>query len=145
MSKQCQHTKPCKGCPFSRNTEPGSLGGSAPEVYIGQSEGPFWLPCHNSKGYRGNSTNYGEVTQCAGAAIYRSKIGVADKMPAALLTLDADNDEVFNSHAEFLAHHSGLTLEEAEELTTPDVVQELALIELFKGMIKGRTRKAMEV
>lgn len=99
--------KPCKECPFRRDNslEGENPGGSSPYTYIGQSEGPFWLPCHMEKNYAGKETDPKSVSQCAGAAIYRSNIGVADKMPAQIHKLPADTETVFASHAEFLAHY----------------------------------------
>jgi hypothetical protein len=115
MSKQ--HTEPCGDCPFRRTCPPGKLGGSPPETYIGQIFGPFWLPCHCSH----DSTKLEERldhnnTQCAGAAIHRSNIGVADRMPELLLHLPENKEIVFATQAEFLAHHVELPLVEAEFL-----------------------------
>jgi hypothetical protein len=102
---------PCAECPFSRKTEPGKLGGSSPKRYIGQTEGPFWLPCHMSKEYGPiNKADHKRHEQCAGAAMYRDAIGTANLMPPELLRLPHDPDLVFSSHAEFLAHHERIEL-----------------------------------
>jgi hypothetical protein len=109
--------KPCKECPFNRNSvlKPGAdaLGGSHAGVYIGQAEGPFWLPCHMDKQYQGKESDINKVSQCRGAAIYRSNIEVAHKMPKELLTLEKNTEDVFESHAEFLMHHEKLNKETA--------------------------------
>jgi hypothetical protein len=108
---------PCRNCPFSRTTEPGYLGGSPPETYIGQICGPFVLPCHAGHNYhdpvaRRDPNNL----QCAGAAIFRANVGVDGGMPAKLLHLPIDNNKVFGTFAEFLAHHRGLRVYQAEVL-----------------------------
>lgn len=99
--------KPCKECPFRRdNSLSGeNPGGASPYTYIGQSEGPFWLPCHMEKNYAGKETDPKSVSQCAGAAIYRTHIGVAEKMPKQIVTLPENHEQVFSSHGEFLAHY----------------------------------------
>lgn len=108
-----QHTTPCGECPFRRTVEPGALGGSEPEVYIGQAQGQFWLPCHmrqdctTDEGRRDPSS-----PQCAGAAIYRANIGGVARP---LLELPADPVVAFASAEEFLAHHRRLPLDEARE------------------------------
>lgn len=52
--------------------------------------------------------------QCAGAAMYRDLVGIADVLPPALARLPGNAELVFASHAEMLAHHEGCTVEEAE-------------------------------
>lgn len=133
----CKHpTKPCKNCPFSRSVEPGALGGSDPRVYIGQANGPFWLPCHAAydESRSAKDQDPANIGQCAGAATYRANTGV---IPASgLHRLPANTDSVFSSAAEFMAHHKGITVEEADDelaTLTPDV---LTAIELRKAAVK---------
>lgn len=101
--------KPCPQCPFNRAVEPGALGGSPPEAFIGQVQGPFVLPCHRHCDFDDPEwkAKAGQVAQCAGAAIFRTHIGVAAQMPAAIPVLPA-NAQVFADEYEFLAHHTGL-------------------------------------
>jgi hypothetical protein len=112
-------TKPCKECPFNKNNvlgpTPAALGNSLPEVYIGQSEGPFWLPCHMEKGYRGKETGFHDVGQCRGAAVYRANLGISEKMPKQILKLDKNKEDVFSGHVEFLMFYRKWTKEQAEE------------------------------
>lgn len=131
-------TKPCKECPFRRdNSLTGdSPGGSPPEVYVGQSQGPFWLPCHMEKEYDGKQTDPQKVSQCAGAAIYRANLGLAEKMPAQLLRLPEDKESVFSSHVEFMSHYTGTPIEEMEEMLPPSMQQLLLLIEMHKTQVK---------
>lgn len=138
-----QHIKACKSCPFSRQCEPGELGGSPVETYIGQSMGPFFLPCHACAGYKGNEQTLDDgLPQCAGAAIFRANIGRDEVMPGALLKLFAGSDvNVFASMQEFIKHH-------APELT-PEEVNRLAASwpihlhhEYQKAAAKGGARPA---
>lgn len=96
---------PCGSCPFSRAVKPGTLGGSHPTVFVGQSIGPFILNCHRAEGYADKQTDVLNVAQCAGAAIYRANLGVADRLPDEIHALPADHESVFSSHAEFVGHH----------------------------------------
>lgn len=133
-----QRTKPCKECPFRKDnvlTGP-NPGGSPPEVYVGQSQGPFWLPCHMEKAYDGKDTDPHAVSQCAGAAIYRANLGLIDRMPAQILRLPEDKESVFTSHVEFMSHYTGTPVEEMEEMLSPSKQQLLLLIELYKTAVK---------
>jgi hypothetical protein len=99
--------KPCKECPFRRdNTLPkdGKPGGSPVMTYVGQIVGPFWLPCHSDKNYAGKRSDTNKVSQCAGAAIYRTNIGVDKKMPEGIFLLPKDEELVFKNHGEFINH-----------------------------------------
>ena len=113
--------KPCHECAFRRDIKPGTLGGSPPETYVGQSEGPFYVPCHICYGDDPNWKTNIDKPQCAGVAVYRANLGI----PVGgdfLLKLPTDTENVFATHAEFLAHHKQISLESAKlELvkTTP--------------------------
>jgi hypothetical protein len=99
---------PCPGCAFRRDITPGALGGGTPEQFIGQAHGPFQIPCHAHYGERSYSEVHAEceeIPQCAGAAIYRANVGVAEALPAQLHKLPADKENVFATPAEFIAHH----------------------------------------
>ena len=128
--------KPCKECPFSRNNNltGDKPGGAYPAVYIGQSEGPFWLPCHMEKEYDGKQTDPSKVNQCAGAAIYRANVGVASKMPKQILTLPENKEDVFASHAEFLSHYSDIPFNVAVDILNEETLSELLKIELEKNV-----------
>lgn len=109
-----QRHKPCPGCPFSPAVKAGETGGTDPLVYIGQSCGPFWLPCHADENYAGKASQAGVVSQCAGAAIFRKNIGVDRFMPEAMLHVnDRPASEAFASPEAFVAHHLQLTEAEA--------------------------------
>jgi len=129
--KRTQRTKPCHDCPFAKHTAPGALGGSTPEVYMGQIQGPFWLPCHNSSGYEESRRDPGHE-QCAGAAIFRANTGLEQLMPSALLHLPADDSQVFRGPVEFLQHHLGFTPEQVLAWFRANPPQKLLQDELAK-------------
>lgn len=109
-----QHQKPCSTCPFRRDCEPGQLGGSPVETFIGQAFGAFWIPCHECIDYGDpNWRLQYEANQCAGTAIYRSNCHPAERPPE-LLVLPENKDLVFASPAEFMAHHGRIAVEEAQ-------------------------------
>lgn len=118
-----QHTHPCKTCPFRRDVETGTLGGSPVGTFIGQAYGAFWIPCHECIDY--TDPNWKEkyhANQCAGVAIYRANAHPA-RRPAALLNLPADVEKVFSSPEQFMAHHLRIPIKEALEKlkTTPPI------------------------
>lgn len=132
--------KPCKECAFSRSITPGALGGSEPEVYIGQTNGPFYIPCHCH--YSSDTPDWKDramqAPQCAGSRIFRANIG-KENHPS-LLGLEADHESVFSSPAEFIAHHREISVEEAEyrlNAITPDT---WTMIEMNKAEVR---RKAL--
>lgn len=135
-----QREKSCGSCPFSKTSKPGGLGGSPITTYLGQIIGPFMLPCHNQKGYEGNDTPIG-AEQCAGAAVFRANLGIADRMPDMLLHLEAGSDpNVFETLPEFIRHHqpeASVNKIAAMMALLPEFLQD----ELAKAAAKGRTRR----
>lgn len=106
----------CSQCPFARSTKKEYLDtmGDNGERFIGQSIGPFILPCHMTKDFSQWAEKADTIPQCAGAAKYRANIGVADRMPPSIGALPADTETVFANPAELLAHHRGVSLEYAK-------------------------------
>lgn len=131
-------SKPCNECAFRRDSEPGFLGGSPPEMFLGQSVGPFVVPCHCHCDFDDPTwkDKIGQTPQCAGLAIYRANIDSARFLPDALHKLPADHDLVFSTPAEFLAHHKQITLAEAEAQMLKHPVGELFLQELMKSEVR---------
>ena len=115
----CNHVKAaCPDCPFSRSVTPGALGGSHPFVYLGQAAGPFVLPCHKhcdfaDPDWKAKAIN---TPQCAGAAIFRANIGVADLLPEQIHKMSPNHETVFSSPEEFLMHHAGVSREAASRI-----------------------------
>lgn len=112
-------SKPCGECPFRRTIEPGALGGSSVETYLGQCVGPFAIPCHMRIDYsdpKWREKSFG-TPQCAGAATFRSAIGADKLMPEGIHVLPP-SEEVFATTGEFMSHHTGKPLEQCEKETT---------------------------
>lgn len=117
--KPCVKT-PCPECAFVRTIPPGALGGSPPEVYIGQAHGPFHVPCHKQYGDRMSEDgvvdtkrvkNEAEhINACAGMAVFRANIGMDKYLPEEITRLPKDTKRVFASVPEFLAHHKQISL-----------------------------------
>lgn len=135
-----QRQSPCSQCPFSSSVTPGYLGGSPVDTYIGQIVAGFWLPCHCAQSYRAKESDVNEVEQCAGAAIFRSNIGVAPQMPSGILTLP-QSTKAFQSMAHFVAHHTGTTLSEALDYVTPEKIRECMAKELNNPAIRVQLKR----
>ncbi len=132
--KETKSKKPCMGCPFKRiNTnEKPNPGGSHPFVYLGQTRGPFWLPCHQDKNYQGKGSNTETVSQCRGAAIFRANCDTPYGLPEPLLRLEKDTESVFASEAEFAAHYLGGHKENFESMLIPPVLDAMMSNEINK-------------
>lgn len=132
--KETKSKKACMGCPFKRlNTnEKPNPGGSHPFVYLGQTRGPFWLPCHQDKNYEGKGSDTETVGQCRGAAIFRANCEDQYNLPEPLLKLEKDTEAVFASEAEFLAYYTDIPLEDAESMLTRQALDKLMYQELNK-------------
>lgn len=132
--------KPCSDCAFRRCSEPGHLGGSTAEVYIGQTRGPFLIPCHLTypemeEGERLHDKMHC-MGQCAGSAIFRANCGLNQYMPAGIPTLEPDHEAVFSSPAEFLAHHKGISHFEALGQLMRQTPLDLMVIEMQKAEVE---------
>jgi hypothetical protein len=130
MGKEFSLRKPCSECPFSRTGTPLPHQIGNPLRYIGQAVGPFRMPCHSDPDYQGQGDANPELAQCAGFAILRANIGVDKKMPPPIHKLPADKEVAFASLAEFLAHRTGGTVEEAEAFLKVHTPEQLFQIEL---------------
>lgn len=131
-----QHKKPCGECIFRRDSVPGETGGSPVQTYVGQIRGPFWIPCHCSRGYRGKESRFGEESECAGAATFRANLGLTSIMPSPLLRVEPDHENVFSTFAEFVAHHEGVSLERATAMLKHMPPEALCLKEYMKEGVR---------
>jgi len=138
--KQTKQTKACLACPFKRvNTnEKPNPGGSSVFTYLGQTRGPFWLPCHQDKNYKGKNSNVETVSQCRGAAIFRANCDVPYRLPEQLLSLEKDKENVFASEAEFVSHYLDISVETSEKMLTPKLLDQIMNKELDK---KSETKR----
>ncbi len=131
-----QHTTPCADCPFRRTVEKGALGGSPVQTYVGQSAIPMMqIPCHSCIDYddpnwKAKASVPGGVSQCAGAAIFRSNIGM-ESVNDRIVSLPKDTDNVFASYNEFVAHHSDLDV--ADVNITQDMIDHCVQRELHRS------------
>lgn len=123
---------PCKECPFSRSTPAGQLGGADPTTFLAQASLPFWLPCHMDPGYEKDKRDP-SLLQCGGAATFRANIGVAPIMPDRIHVLPKDTEKVFGSLAEFMSHHTGISLAACEQLLTRKYMRDIMTKELSKA------------
>jgi hypothetical protein len=135
---------PCPECAFRRDIKPGALGGSHPEVYVGQLHGPFMIPCHlhypkddPNQSFRKTDAVF-EIPQCAGAAVMRANIGRDKILPVEIHRLPKDTTLVFTSYAEFYAHHKGISLFDAERQLLVLTPAKLLDIELTKASVRRK-------
>ena len=142
MTKFCntKSKKPCMGCPFKRiNTnEKPHPGGSHPFVYLGQTRGPFWLPCHQDKNYQGKGSNVETVTQCRGAAIFRANCEDQYNLPKQLLSLEKDTDNVFANEAEFASFYLDVPEEAMKRFLNKGSLDTMMNEEMYK---KSETKR----
>jgi hypothetical protein len=142
---------PCDKCPFNRACPPGALGGSPPEVYIGQAEAGFIVPCHKTIDYADPAWKVKalECPQCAGYSIYRANNalgpGLAVRRPGWVgpMELPPNHEAVFSSHVEFYTHHMGISIEHAKEYLDNIKPVELARwqMSLSSVQVRGVKRK----
>lgn len=132
--KETKSKKCCGKCPFKKGlpATDETLGYSDPLVYIGQTRGPFWLPCHADKNYNGKGSNPETVSQCRGAAIFRSNCKTPYELPKELLSLEEDTKTVFANEREFLEHYSDLNERELDNATTQDFLDAMMQYEISK-------------
>lgn len=91
----CQHTVPCKECPWRRKACPGWLGSDySRDKWLHVAHGDDAVECHKSSKH-----------DCAGMAIFRANVY---KRPREGLILPKDHALVFSNDAEFKAHHEKL-------------------------------------
>ena len=135
---------PCPQCPFARTTTKEYLDtkGENGERFIGQSVGPFSLPCHMTKKFGNWVEEFimgGEIRPCMGARIYRANLGIGHFLPPqAHEPAFPDYEKVFGGHDELLAHHRGISIEEARKLLEATPPGEMCMKELGRqgGIVK---------
>lgn len=88
-----QHITPCAGCPWTKHSLKGYLGGYSTDQWIEWAHGERVIDCHNT-------TNH----QCAGAAIYRANVAKSARNPL-ILKLPKDATLAFSSPKQFKEHH----------------------------------------
>jgi hypothetical protein len=94
------------------------------------------LPCHLHCDFKDPNWKVDAVNtpQCAGAAIFRANVGVAQFLPPALHKLPKDHEAVFSSPEEFYAHHTKIHLAVATAY-----LREVTLAVLLKAQLSRDT------
>lgn len=133
---------PCTGCPFSRTGKPWEddpSGSTDPLRMLAQCYGPFLLPCHQEPNYE--QEKQGEIykkAQCAGAAIFRSNIGMGPMFEKAksFHLLPADTEKVFANPVEMLAHYNHISFDAAKKILDENPIPELLEKELSSNRVR---------
>jgi hypothetical protein len=129
-----QRSECCPQCPFARTTSKEYLDtrGDNAARFIGQALINALLPCHMESSDQ-NAT-VGEGRQCAGAAKFRSNLGVV--LHPAIGFLPPDEDTVFADEHELFAHHKGLDVD--PNVPSMTEVDQMAIDEFNKAILLGR-------
>lgn len=100
--------KPCRECPWRKNSIPGWLGASTPLEFLDLSESEARMPCHLTVDYERDDWEEQIKTapQCAGRAIYFANRCKVPKNRE-LIVLEADRENVFTDPEAFYRHHGG--------------------------------------
>lgn len=108
--------RPCKTCPFRRDSQSGACGGSDVSVFVAQTYAPFQVPCHihidyNDPDWRAKSVAAG-AQQCVGHSVFRRKLDLEKYMPDELLKTPPSIADrlIFDSVREFVFHHTGKSI-----------------------------------
>ncbi len=101
------HKKPCRECPFRKESLPGYLGADNPEDFLATTLDDFPMPCHLTVDYEEDGwESLVGASYCAGAlSFFRNmcKMSRDRKRP------QGEKDEtVFSRPDEFLKHHKSL-------------------------------------
>lgn len=125
---------PCNECPFRKDIQPGYLGGSPAETYVGQLQGPFNIPCHMSIDYsdpQWREKSF-DVAQCRGAASLRASMKIDGIMPIGIDRIEP-SELAFDSIEAFYAHHKGIAIEEAQKILSDEFMMLCLTSELSKA------------
>lgn len=106
----------CNDCPWRRVAKAGWLGPHSAEEWLVMVHGETPIACHqtivaNEEG-QGDWGHEG-IRQCRGAAIFRENTAKTPRNPT-VARGPADDEAVFTTNAEFLAHHTGQELSDEE-------------------------------
>lgn len=102
-----QHKRPCKVCPWRKDSANGWLGAATPVEFLQTSEAEHRMPCHNMLNYDQDDWQEQAKTspQCAGRAVHFANRCKKPRSPE-LLTAEPDRELVFSSPQDFIDHHS---------------------------------------
>ena len=77
----------------------------------------------------------GKAAGCAGAAKYRANTGSGKLLHPNIGRLPEDHEAVFSSPQELIAHHRGISIEEAKELLRDKSVLDMLVEEMEKSKV----------
>ena len=107
MKAPCK--KPCKACPFRRQSLPGWLGAASTEQFAQTVMADMPMPCHSTVDYDDPDWREGlhKARYCRGALTLfanQCKLSRDPERPR----VPADREEVFGHIGEFVEHHNSL-------------------------------------
>jgi Family of unknown function (DUF6283) len=92
-----QHTKPCRECPFRRESAAAYLGGNDPKSFAFDATHEGHFPCHLTM-------SKPEPAQCAGrATMWANQCKIS--RDGSVMKLPVDREKVFGHAGQFLEHH----------------------------------------
>ena len=94
--------RPCRECPWRRDSTPGHLGPYNPFEWLEMLHGETPIACHMTIPEGGGWGS--ETRQCRGAAIMRANVCKTPRNPS-MVTGPEDPVTVFRRNAEFVEHH----------------------------------------
>lgn len=94
--------KPCRECPWRRESAAGWLG---PEEWVELAHSETPIACHLTVSEDGDWEQDG-IRQCAGAAQYRKNVCMLPRNSEIAVADEPDRERVFGTPREFLAHHT---------------------------------------
>ena len=94
--------QPCNECPWRREARPGWLGPHTAEQWLTAIHSDEPVACHLT--IDEDDGDHAEMTQCSGAAIYRSNVAKSPRWQTPADSLPADREAVFG-FGEFEEHH----------------------------------------
>lgn len=137
---------PCGSCPFRQAIgrgcdDPKYLGFNTVEEFVGQTFGPFRIPCHahidySDPDWKDKASTTGP--ECVGNAALRNKSGLYPILPKPLLRTDdeAAKQTTFDSVYAFYAHHAGISTEEAVRKLSTGSIYRMVQAAMNKADVK---------
>lgn len=99
--------RPCTECPWRRDSLRSYLGPHDADEWLAMAHGESQIACHVTipEGTPEDGSDLHEMTQCAGAAIFRANVFKSPRWATADEHLPRDTDTVFAWNDEFKDHH----------------------------------------
>jgi hypothetical protein len=94
--------RPCKECPWRRDSQPGYLGPLDAETWLVAAHGDQPIACHET--IKSSDQPWNELKQCRGSAIFRANVFKSPRNRDVAVG-PLDTKMVFGTNEEFLEHH----------------------------------------